>query len=284
MNEQNIDYIEIVENIETELNDIAESYGVPFRFEVKIVSNIYIANAVQVLKKDVPILRGVFVPSPGDIVPIQGLYSFTSGANLMFVCGDEYKNEAFDILNTWTVQAAGKSGVITDTNNNGIAYTMSTNTPSVGAETQIPGVGQGVTFGTILGFQFVKGGAIGNACIWELDGNPLTDLSSTITKTRTTNADQRENDECLTNVAISQSLTFKFTLPYINSPAISALVQEMLSTGQLDKKHNLSYYDNVAIPEANKVTFTVFAQAIAQNNQKGSVSTIEAVFVLTQEE
>lgn len=281
MNVQTVDYTQIVSNIESELNALAEDYGVAFRFELKNVSNIYVQKAVQVLKKDMPILRGVFIPSSGEIVPIQGLYSFTSSANIIFACADTYREDAYKILSTWTVQAAGASGVLTD-DENSLSYTMSTDTPSVGAEQTIPGVGQGVTIGSIVSFQFIADGATGNMCVWEIDGMPLTDISSRTQKMRTLNSDQRENNQNLTAVAVSQSPSFNFTLPYVNTPAIKMLVEEMLSEEKLDAKHILTYYDNVVIPETEKVSYTVIAQAIAQNNEKGVVSSLEVVFVLAQ--
>lgn len=278
-----INYSTIVENIENQLNTLAAQAGAPFTFEIEIVSNISECQAVQIYKNDKPIMRGVFVPSTGDIVPIQGLYSFTAGANLIFACKDEYRGQLFSILNDWSVEQAGAGGVLT-VEEDKIAYLISTNTPGVGNEQVLPGMGQGVPMNVILSFQFIKNGAIGNSCVWELDGENLTDLLNTIDKNKTINADARENDEVLTSVQCSQSIDFRFTLPYINTPAISSLVQELFSTEELAKVHTLSYYDNVAIPEANKVTYNVTVQAISLKNQKGTVSSIDVVFAIVQTE
>lgn len=276
-----INYSTIVENIENQLNTLAAQAGVPFTFEIEIVSNISECQAVQIFKNDKPTMRGAFVPSSGDIVPIHELYSFTAGANLIFACTDPYRGQMFSILNDWSLAQAGAGGVLEDGEDK-ISYLMSTNTPSVGTVQVLPGMGQGVSMNVILGFQFIKNGAIGNACIWELDGENLTDLMNTITKNRTVNADARENEETLTSVVCSQSLDFRFTIPYVNTPAINALVKEILSPEQLTVTHTLAYYDGVAIPQTEKITYTVTLQSGAVKNQKGTVSTVDAVFTIAQ--
>lgn len=247
-------------------------------FNIEIVSNVYTQKAIQVKVGDNIIFRGVFIPSPGNVTPIQGLNSFVSSANLILVCADEYRQQMFNALNALSLEWSGQSGYIdSDVDEEpSYSYVVSTSTPSVGPEQIIPGIGQGVTFDIVFNFQFTQYGIIGNSCKWTLDDVALTVLASRTEKTRLINTDQRENDQNLTAIPTAQSKSFKFTLVY--TPAIKALVEEMLADDQLDEQHTLTYSDSFV----GSKSFTVTAQAIAQNNQPNVVSTLEVVFVLVK--
>lgn len=274
-----LNFLRIAQNIQAYINAQTDR----FQVYIALAGNEKEYQAVKISAQDTPILRGVFIPTPGEVVPIEEVESCTSGANLIIACTDEFKAYVLNFLTTWASSRAGQVESYTSSGET-IYYLINANTPNVGAVQILDGIGQGVTISVQMTIQFIAGGVIGNVVKWKLDGNDLPDLMSTIEKNRMISTDARENEDCLSAVACAQSLSFRFSLPYVNRPAITSLVNEALSPHMLKTRHVLSYYDGVTILSTAPVTYDVIAQAISLKNQKGTISSIDVVFTIVAEE
>ena len=164
---------QLTEQVKAALNALAAEEGAPFIFRLySEVGEFEAAQADPTRRKlPTPIINGVMMTLPSQIVPVQGVKSFMLSQLLTLYVPvkpnptadgtDEGIDEAKNIITNYVAAAAGSSGVLEDSEKTSFSYVMTPQLPSVGTESYTLGF-KAVPVSISFVWQFIEGGVIGN--------------------------------------------------------------------------------------------------------------------------
>lgn len=136
---------QIAQEIESKLNEIAAGANLPFVFRIYANIGEYQAAEEDPTRKKLPtpIVNGVLIAFPAQIVPLQGVKSFAM-QQLLTVYAPVKPNaevnsvgieEVMSVVSAFAESGAGLAGAMSDGDNN-YAYVLAPQLPSVGQESR----------------------------------------------------------------------------------------------------------------------------------------------------
>lgn len=274
---------QIANEIESRFNEIAAGANLPFVFRIYANIGEYKAAEEDPTRKKLPtpIVNGVLIAFPAQIVPLQGVKSFAM-QQLLTVYAPVKPNaevnsvgieEVMSVVNAFAESGAGLVGAMSDGENN-YAYVLAPQLPSVGNEGWELGFAA-IPVSMSLAWQFIEGGVISNEIGITVNGQNLVLLDGGVVRTRIVETYSPVGDEGLLNVVAQQGLTLKITTPYLNiANAVSlALVQDLWG-GSLAQSYSVEYNDGTVTKSVEMV-----ATEIAENWSSGTVVSVTATLV-----
>lgn len=274
---------QIANEIESRFNEIAAGANLPFIFRIYANIGEYKAAEEDPTRKKLPtpIVNGVLIAFPAQIVPLQGVKSFAM-QQLLTVYAPVKPNaevnsvgieEVMSVVNAFAESGAGFVGAMSDGENN-YAYVLAPQLPSVGNEGWELGFAA-IPVSMSLAWQFIEGGVISNEIGITVNGQNLVLLDGGVVRTRIVETYSPVGDEGLLNVVAQQGLTLKITTPYLNiANAVSlALVQDLWG-GSLAQSYSVEYNDGTVTQSVEMV-----ATEIAENWSSGTVVSVTATLV-----
>ncbi len=208
-------------------NDI-NKYSEITKFTVKTSYNY------QEPSEDLSTINGVMNFANSDIAPIEDLDAYTLPAVVSFVCLKEYANEVMAILTAYIKDEKGKVQDI------GEYYSLSTfSTPSQSDVIMAGQIGESIKVTVYIEYLVLKNILVSNDMTVKIDGETLVYDRFGITKAKSSDEDNIENNETLQSVPLSQGLAFMFNC-FVPVSLLSTLVDETLSLGKLQTEHTLT--------------------------------------------
>lgn len=276
----------IAEQIENGLNAVAVDFGVDFRFKIYPSMGDYLSETGGTQRtKATPLINGVLLSFPSQIVPLQGVKAYTQSQMLTILAPtteEEAEKGIGDILNVvrgYVQGGAGQVGEITDEQGVSFAYALAPQLPQVGNLSHDIGFWY-IPVSIMLTWEFIANGKLSNAITISIDGTPAIITSGGIVRTRVADMSNRESSEELQGVIGQQGLTIKAIIPFTTDGVGAKLVRDML-VGSLSVTYLVEYDDGVTKTESNtNPSWTMVATEIAQNLAAGTIASISATFVI----
>ncbi len=208
-------------------NDI-NTYSDFTKFTVKVSYNY------QEPSKELSTINGVMNFANSDVAPIEDLDAYTFPAVVSFVCLKEHANEVMAILTEYIKDEKGKVQDI------GEYYSLPTfSTPSQSDVIMAGQKGESIKVTVHIEYLVLKNILVSNDMTVEIDGVALVYDRFGITKAKSCDEDNLENNETLQSVALTQGLAFTFNC-FVPITLLTSLVDEILSLGKLKTEHTLT--------------------------------------------
>lgn len=282
---------QIAKEIASRLNEIAAGASLPFVFQVYANIGEYQAAQEDPMRKKLPtpVVNGVLIAFPAQIVPLQGVKSFAM-QQLLTVYAPVKPNaevnsvgieEVMSVVNAFAESGAGLAGAMSDGENN-YAYVLAPQLPFVGSEGWELGM-PAIPVSISLTWQFIEGGVVGNNVKITVGGQAAVLLEGGFSRTRIADTSPREGREEMTTVIGQQGLTLRVLVPYISGGVGQQLVTDTL-TGALDKTYVVPYSDGVAFTDSAPFAALMVATNIAFSFNPGTTCSVDATFVLADGE
>lgn len=274
---------QIANEIESRFNEIAAGANLPFVFRIYANIGEYKAAEEDPMRKKLPtpIVNGVLIAFPAQIVPLQGVKSFAM-QQLLTVYAPVKPNaevnsvgieEVMSVVNAFVESGAGKAGAMSDAENN-YAYVLAPQLPSVGSEGWELGM-PAIPVSISLAWQFIEGGIISNEIGITVNGQSLVLLDGGIVRTRVVETYSPVENEELVSSVVQQGLTLRITTPYLNvSGAVALSLVQALWSGALAQSYTVTYNDGTVSKSVEMV-----ATEITENWSSGTVVSVTATFV-----
>lgn len=274
---------QIANEIESRLNEIAAGANLPFVFRIYANIGEYKAAEEDPTRKKLPtpVVNGVLIAFPAQIVPLQGVKSFAM-QQLLTVYAPVKPNaevnsvgieEVMSVVNAFVESGAGKAGAMSDGENN-YAYVLAPQLPSVGSEGWELGM-PAIPVSVSLAWQFIEGGIISNEIGITVNGQSLVLLDGGVVRTRVVETYSPVGGEELVSAVAQQGLTLKITTPYLNAIGSVALsLVQALWSGALAQSYTVTYNDGTVSKSVKMV-----ATEITENWSSGTVVSVTATFV-----
>lgn len=274
---------QIANEIENRFNEIAAGANLPFVFRIYANIGEYKAAEEDPTRKKLPtpIVNGVLIAFPAQIVPLQGVKSFAM-QQLLTVYAPVKPNadvngvgieEVMSVVNAFVESGAGKAGAMSDGENN-YAYVLAPQLPSVGSEGWELGM-PAIPVSVSLAWQFIEGGIISNEIGITVNGQSLVLLDGGVVRTRVVETYSPVGGEGLVSAVAQQGLTLKITTPYLNAIGSVALsLVQALWSGALAQSYTVTYNDGTLSKSVEMV-----ATEITENWSSGTVVSVTATFV-----
>lgn len=274
---------QIANEIESRLNEIAAGANLPFVFRIYANIGEYKAAEEDPTRKKLPtpVVNGVLIAFPAQIVPLQGVKSFAM-QQLLTVYAPVKPNaevnsvgieEVMSVVNAFVESGAGKAGAMSDGENN-YAYVLAPQLPSVGSEGWELGM-PAIPVSVSLAWQFIEGGIISNEIGITVNGQSLVLLDGGVVRTRVVETYSPVGGEGLVSAVAQQGLTLKITTPYLNAIGSVALsLVQALWSGALAQSYTVTYNDGTVSKSVEMV-----ATEITENWSSGTVVSVTATFV-----
>ena len=282
---------QIAKEIENRLNEIAAGASLPFVFQRYANIGEYQAAQEDPTRKKLPtpIVNGVLIAFPAQIVPLQGVKSFALQQLLTIYAPVKPSaevngvgiEEVMTVVNAFAESGAGLAGTMTD-GENSYAYVFAPQLPSVGSEGWELGM-PAIPVSISLAWQFIEGGVVGNNVKISVGGQEAVLLEGGFSRTRIADTNPREGSEEMTTVIGQQGLTLRVLVPYISGGVGQQLVTDAL-TGSLDKTYAVTYSDGVAFTDSTPFAADMVTTNIAFSFNPGTTCSVEATFVLADGE
>ena len=274
---------QIANEIENRFNEIAAGANLPFVFRIYANVGEYQAAQEDPTRKKLPtpVVNGVLIAFPAQIVPLQGVKSFAM-QQLLTVYAPVKPNaevnsvgieEVMSVVNAFVESGAGKAGAMSDGENN-YAYVLAPQLPSVGSEGWELGFAA-IPVSMSLAWQFIEGGIISNEIGITVNGQSLVLLDGGVVRTRVVETYSPVGGEGLVSAVAQQGLTLKITTPYLNAIGSVALsLVQALWSGALAQSYTVTYNDGTVSKSVDMV-----ATEITENWSSGTVVSVTATFV-----
>lgn len=274
---------QIANEIESRFNEIAAGANLPFAFRIYANIGEYKAAEEDPTRKKLPtpVVNGVLIAFPAQIVPLQGVKSFAM-QQLLTVYAPVKPNadvngvgieEVMSVVNAFVESGAGKAGAMSDGENN-YAYVLAPQLPSVGSEGWELGFAA-IPVSISLAWQFIEGGIISNEIGITVNGQSLVLLDGGVVRTRVVETYSPVGGEGLVSAVAQQGLTLKITTPYLNAIGSVALsLVQALWSGALAQSYTVTYNDGTVSKSVEMV-----ATEITENWSSGTVVSVTATFV-----
>lgn len=275
---------QLANTIQDALNALAAD--APFTFEVYAEVGEYRAAIADETRKTLPkpVINGVMITLPSQIVPLQSVKSFTMSQLVTFYVPVKPNptaegtyigiDEPFGIIKAWVENSAGLAGTMTDEEDGGeYSYVLTPQFPNVGAEDHSLGAWH-IPVSVSLVWQFIEGGVVGNSVNITVDGKTVVLLQGGFQRVRTGESNPRDGSQEVTSVIGQQVLTLRIVTPYITGGVGADLVNDAL-TGALDKTYAVTYDDGIVNFSAEMV-----ATDINYAFNPGTTCSVEATFAL----
>lgn len=274
---------QIANEIESRFNEIAAGANLPFVFRIYANIGEYKAAEEDPTRKKLPtpVVNGVLIAFPAQIVPLQGVKSFAM-QQLLTVYAPVKPNaevnsvgieEVMSVVNAFVESGAGKAGAMSDGENN-YAYVLAPQLPSVGSEGWELGM-PAIPVSISLAWQFIEGGIISNEIGITVNGQSLVLLDGGVVRTRVVETYSPVGGEGLVSAVAQQGLTLKITTPYLNAIGSVALsLVQALWSGALAQSYTVTYNDGTVSKSVEMV-----ATEITENWSSGTVVSVTATFV-----
>lgn len=274
---------QIANEIESRFNEIAAGANLPFVFRIYANIGEYKAAEEDPTRKKLPtpVVNGVLIAFPAQIVPLQGVKSFAM-QQLLTVYAPVKPNaevnsvgieEVMSVVNAFVESGAGKAGAMSDGENN-YAYVLAPQLPSVGSEGWELGM-PAIPVGISLAWQFIEGGIISNEIGITVNGQSLVLLDGGVVRTRVAETYSPVGGEELVSAVAQQGLTLRITTPYLNvSGSVALSLVQALWSGALAQSYTVTYNDGTVNKSVEMV-----ATEITENWSLGTVVSVTATFV-----
>lgn len=274
---------QIANEIESRFNEIAAGANLPFAFRIYANIGEYKAAEEDPMRKKLPtpIVNGVLIAFPAQIVPLQGVKSFAM-QQLLTVYAPVKPNaevnsvgieEVMSVVNAFVESGAGKAGAMSDGENN-YAYVLAPQLPSVGSEGWELGM-PAIPVSISLAWQFIEGGIISNEIGITVNGQSLVLLDGGVVRTRVAETYSPVGGEELVSAVAQQGLTLRITTPYLNvSGSVALSLVQALWSGALAQSYTVTYNDGTVSKSVEMV-----ATEITENWSLGTVVSVTATFV-----
>lgn len=274
---------QIANEIESRFNEIAAGANLPFVFRIYANIGEYKAAEEDPTRKKLPtpIVNGVLIAFPAQIVPLQGVKSFAM-QQLLTVYAPVKPNaevnsvgieEVMSVVNAFVESGAGKAGAMSDGENN-YAYVLAPQLPSVGSEGWELGM-PAIPVSISLAWQFIEGGIISNEIGITVNGQSLVLLDGGVVRTRVAETYSPVGGEGLVSAVAQQGLTLRITTPYLNvSGSVALSLVQALWSGALAQSYTVTYNDGTVSKSVEMV-----ATEITENWSLGTVVSVTATFV-----
>jgi hypothetical protein len=274
---------QIANEIESRLNEIAAGANLPFVFRIYANIGEYKAAEEDPMRKKLPtpVVNGVLIAFPAQIVPLQGVKSFAM-QQLLTIYAPVKPNaevnsvgieEVMSVVNAFVESGAGKAGAMSDGENN-YAYVLAPQLPSVGSEGWELGM-PAIPVSISLAWQFIEGGIISNEIGITVNGQSLVLLDGGVVRTRVVETYSPVGGEGLVSAVAQQGLTLRITTPYLNAIGSVALsLVQALWSGALAQSYTVTYNDGTVSKSVEMV-----ATEITENWSSGTVVSVTATFV-----
>lgn len=274
---------QIANEIESRFNEIAAGANLPFVFRIYANIGEYKAAEEDPTRKKLPtpIVNGVLIAFPAQIVPLQGVKSFAM-QQLLTVYAPVKPNaevnsvgieEVMTVVNAFVESGAGKAGAMSDGENN-YAYVLAPQLPSVGSEGWELGM-PAIPVSISLAWQFIEGGIISNEIGITVNGQSLVLLDGGVVRTRVAETYSPVGGEELVSAVAQQGLTLRITTPYLNvSGSVALSLVQALWSGALAQSYTVTYNDGTVSKSVEMV-----ATEITENWSLGTVVSVTATFV-----
>ena len=274
---------QIAKEIESRFNEIAAGANLPFVFRIYANIGEYKAAEEDPTRKKLPtpVVNGVLIAFPAQIVPLQGVKSFAM-QQLLTVYAPVKPNaevngvgieEVMSVANAFVESGAGLAGAMSDGENN-YAYVLAPQLPSVGSEGRELGFAA-IPVSISLAWQFIEGGIISNEIGITVNGQSLVLLDGGVVRTRVVETYSPVGGEGLVSAVAQQGLTLKITTPYLNAIGSVALsLVQALWSGALAQSYTVTYNDGTVSKSVEMV-----ATEITENWSSGTVVSVTATFV-----
>ena len=284
---------QLTEQVEAALNALAAEEGAPFIFRLySEVGEFEAAQADPTRRKlPTPIINGVMMTLPSQIVPVQGVKSFMLSQLLTLYVPvkpnptadgtDEGIDEAKNIITNYVASAAGSSGVLEDSEKTSFSYVMTPQLPSVGTESYTLGF-KAVPVSVSFVWQFIEGGVIGNNIQITVNGKSAVLLEGGFERTRIPDTNPRQGSQEMESVIGQQGMTLRVLLPYVVNQAGAELAADAIS-GALDKTYTVTYADGVAYTAEEPFSALMVATGIRLAFNPGTTCTVECTLVKADE-
>lgn len=274
---------QIANEIESRFNEIAAGANLPFVFRIYANIGEYKAAEEDPMRKKMPtpVVNGVLIAFPAQIVPLQGVKSFAM-QQLLTVYAPVKPNaevnsvgieEVMSVVNAFVESGAGKAGAMSDGENN-YAYVLAPQLPSVGREGWELGM-PAIPVSISLAWQFIEGGIISNEIGITVNGQSLVLLDGGVVRTRVAETYSPVGGEELVSAVAQQGLTLRITTPYLNvSGSVALSLVQALWSGALAQSYTVTYNDGTVSKSVEMV-----ATEITENWSLGTVVSVTATFV-----
>ena len=284
---------QLANTIQDALNALAAD--APFTFAVYAEIGEYRAAIADETRKTLPkpVINGVMITLPSQIVPLQSVKSFTMSQLVTFYVPVKPNptaegtyigiDEPFGIIKAWVENSAGLAGTMSDEEDGGeYSYVLTPQFPNVGAEDHSLGAWH-IPVSVSLVWQFIEGGVVGNSVKITVGGQAAVLLEGGFSRTRIADTNPREGSEEMTTVIGQQGLTLRVLVPYIRGGVGQQLVTDAL-TGALDKTYAVTYSDGVAFTDSAPFAADMVTTGISFSFNPGTTCSVEATFVLADGE
>ena len=274
---------QIAQEIESKLNEIAAGANLPFVFRIYANIGEYQAAEEDPTRKKLPtpIVNGVLIAFPAQIVPLQGVKSFAM-QQLLTVYAPVKPNaevnsvgieEVMSVVNAFAESGAGLAGAMSD-GENSYAYVLAPQLPSVGQESRDLGF-FAIPISVSLTWQFILGGVVSNDVNITVDGQSVVLLDGGVTRTRILDTASLENNEEMSSAVSQQGISLRFTAPYLStSGSVGLKLVQDLWGGALDVKYAVTYNDGTV-----SNSFNMVASEITENFSAGTIVSVTATLV-----
>lgn len=280
----------IAEQIENGLNAVAVDFGVEFRFKIYPSMGDYLSETGGTQRtKATPLINGVLLSFPSQIVPLQGVKMYTQSQMLTILAptteeeGERGVDDVLNVVRGYVQASAGQVGQITDEQGEEFAYALATQLPQIGNLSHDIGFWY-VPLSIMLTWEFIAGGKVSNAISISIDGTPAIITSGGAVRTRIADMTNRESSEELQGVIGQQGLTIKAVVPFTTDGVGAKLVQDLF-LGGLSKTYLVEYDDGVTKTESNSnPSWTMVATEIALNLAAGTIASISVSLVVAADD
>lgn len=213
----------------------------------------------------------VLRPIVSQVTPIEGLRNYFYQLVVETVVSTTYSEEVMRVLGLYIEGNVGKTGTLEN-----YSYLFNMTLPEVGEKAQRPNVGDSVLISTTAYYQFISYGKIGNQSAITLDGESIMILSGGWARTKILDTANYNNTIGMRSDATAQSVGIKLVIPYRETTAIIALVNEIINEQSLTTTHTLSYSDGDV---STTSPLTVIMADAELGWEAGKISTVSISFV-----
>lgn len=218
---------EIYQLLAKKLENDINTYSKVTKFTVKTSYNY------QEPSKELSTINGVMNFSTNNVAPIENLEVYTLPAIVSFYCEKSYANEVMAILTKYIADIRGLIQPV------GEYFTVPTySTPSQSEISMVGQVGESIKITMYIEYTVYKELLFTNDVIAKIDNVQLLIDEIAISKQKSCENDNVENQETLETIPLAQDITFECN-GFI-SPNTQFLLDEMLSLTGLKKQHSLT--------------------------------------------
>lgn len=255
-------------------------------------------------KLPIPIINGVIQSLPSQVVPLQGVESYTLSQLVTYYVPVENTaaqdgtgsrltvNAVLEVIRAWISKNAGAGGTMKGVDGGGDeTFVMTTQLPSVGAESHILGDWY-VPISFSVTWQFISGGVVGNNVSLEIGTRVSSSgkinyqrvllLDGGISRERVLDSTPRDGSIEVKSVVTQEILTLKLVTPYLKGSPASTLVADALQSG-VETKYYIKYADGAAFTDDNPFEAMMIARDVSWSFPPGAVSSVSATLVVADD-